>query len=122
MVGHENGRLLNITYPTGSHCGTAIRKQGYKLKSIWDDYSDDYGVFGVEPDDTNHTSMFYPHFPPLNDAPSNWITVDLDQPHSRGYPISPWKSETIWRIKCDLSNKFFKKPRLPTSDEELDMD
>ena len=63
MVGHESGHLLNITYPTGGHDGAATRKQGYKLKSIWDDY----GVFGVEPD-TNPTSMLYPHFPPLNNA------------------------------------------------------
>ena len=29
------------------------------------------------------------------------------QPYSRDFPIiSPWKSERIWRIKCDLFNKF----------------
>ena len=39
MVGHESGHLLNITYSMGSHYGAATRKQGYKLKSIWDDYS-----------------------------------------------------------------------------------
>ena len=43
MVGHESGQLLNITYPKGSHYGAATRKQGYKLKSIWDHYSDDWG-------------------------------------------------------------------------------
>ena len=88
MVGHESGHLWKITYPRGSHYGAATRKQGYKLKYIWDDYSDDYGVFGVEPDNTNPTSMFYPQFPPLNNAPSNWSTVDLDQPYSRDFPIS----------------------------------
>ena len=34
---------------------------------------------------------------------------------------SPWKSERIWRIKCDLTNKFFKKHLLPTSEERLDV-
>ena len=122
MVGHESGHLWKITYPRGSHYGAATRKQGYKLKYIWDDYSDDYGVFGVEPDNTDPTSMFYPQFPPLNNAPSNWSTVDLDQPYSRDFPISPWKSERIWRIKCGRINKFYKKHRSPISDEELDMD
>ena len=60
-----------------------------KFKSIWDDY----GVFGVKPDNTDPTSMFYPHFPPLNNAPSNWSTVDLDEPYSRDFPVSPWKTE-----------------------------
>ena len=42
------------------------------------------GMFGVTPDNTDPTSMFYPDFPPLNNAPSNWITVDLDKPYSLG--------------------------------------
>ena len=99
-------QLLNIACPTASHYGAATRKQGYKLKSIWEDYGDDYGVFGFELDDTDPTFMFRPRFPPLNNAPSNWSTVDLDQPYSR--EISPWKSERIWRIKCDLYDNFFK--------------
>ena len=86
-------------------------------------YGDDYGVFGFEYDDTDPTLMFIPSFPPLNNAPSNWSTVDLDQPYSRNWPISPWKSERIWRIKCDLTDKFFKiHHRSPTSEEILDMD
>ena len=56
MVGHESGHLWKITYPRGSHYGAATRKQGYKLKYIWDDYSDDYGVFGIEPDNTDPTA------------------------------------------------------------------
>ena len=80
-------------------------------------------MFGFEYDDTDPTSMFLPSFPPLNNAPSNWSTVDLDQPYSRDWPIiSPWESERIWRVKCDLTDKFFKKYRLPTPEERLDMD
>ena len=37
-----------------------------------------YGVFGFEYD-TDPTSMFLPSYPLLNNAPSNWSTVDLDQ-------------------------------------------
>ena len=37
----------------------------------------------------------------------NCDIVDLDQPYSRDCPISPWKSERIWRIECDLTDKFF---------------
>ena len=125
MVGHESGQLLNIACPSASHNGAATRKQGHKLQSIWKHYGDDYGVFGFEIDDTDPTSMFLPHFPPLNNAPSNWSTVDLDQLYCRDCPIiiSPWKSERIWRIKCYLTDKFFKKHHhLPTSDERLDMD
>ena len=122
-VGHESGQILNIACPRASHYGAATRKQGCKLQSLWEHYGDDYGVFGFEYDDTDPTSMFIPSFPPLNNAPSNWSTVDLDQPYSRDCPISPWESERIWRIKCDLTDKFFKKHhRLPTSEEILDMD
>ena len=99
--------------------GAATRKQGYKLQSLWEHYGDDYGVFGFEYD-TDPTSMFIPSFPPLNNPPSNWSTVELDQPYTRDCPISPWKSERIW---CDLTNKFFKKHhRSPTSEERLDME
>ena len=122
MVGHKSGLVLKITCPSASHYGAPTRKQGYKLQSLWEHYGDDYGVFGFEYDDTDQTSMFIPSFPPLNNAPSNWSTVDLDQPYSRDCLISPWKSERIWRIKCDLTDKFFKKHRLPTSEERLDMD
>ena len=61
---------------TASHYGAASRKQGYKLKSIWEDYGDDYGVVGFKLD-TDPTSMFHPHFPPLNNAPSNWSIVAI---------------------------------------------
>ena len=67
-------RLTNITYPSGSHYGAATRKQGYKLNSIREEYSDDYGVFGVSSD-----SPINPEYPPLNNAPSNWSCVDLDK-------------------------------------------
>ena len=97
MVGHENGQLWNIACPSASHYGATTRKQGYKLQSIWEHYGDDYGVFGFEIDDTNPTSMFRPSFLSLINAPSNWSTVDLDQPYFTDCPISPWKSERIWR-------------------------
>ena len=80
MVGHESGQLLNITYPT-------MELHGYKLKSFWDDY----GLCGVTPDDTYPTYIFYPDFP------SNWSTVDLDQPYCRDSPSRPWVSKRIWR-------------------------
>ena len=107
IVGHRSGQLLKIACPSASHYGAATRKQGYKLQSLWEHYGDDYGVFGFEYD-TDPTSMFLPSLPPLNSAPSNWSTVDLDQPYSRDCPITPWKSESMWRIKCDLTDKFFK--------------
>ena len=119
MVGHESGQVLKIACPSASHYGAANRKQECKLQPLWECYNDDYGVFGF---DTDPTSMFIPSFPPLNNAPSNWSTVDLDQPYSRDCPISPWISERIWRIKCDLTDKLFEKHhRFPTSEEKLDM-
>ena len=48
-------------------------------------------------------------FSPLNNAPSKWSTVDLDQPYSRESPSRPWVSERIWKIKCDISSRFFKR-------------
>ena len=64
--------------------------------------------------------MFIPSFPPLNNAPSNWSTVDLDEPYSRDCPISPWISERIWTIKCDLTDKFIEKHhRFPTAEDNL---
>jgi hypothetical protein len=117
MVGHEAGRLENMTYPRDSHYGATTRKQGDRLKYLWDDYSDEYGVFGI-------TSVGCGiDFPPLNNAPSNWSTFDLDQPYSRDYPPLRWTSERIYRIKYERSCRFFKEHhRLPTSDEERDMD
>ena len=118
MIGHEMGQLTNITYPRGSHYGAVSRKQGCRLNSTWEEYSDDYGVFGVSSDTSND-----PEYPPLNNAPSNWSSVDLDTPYTRDSPSRPWVSERVWKIKCDLSNRFFKKHcHLPTSDEILDMD
>ena len=32
-------------------------------------------------------------FSPPNNAPSNWRTVDLDQPYSRESPSRPWVNE-----------------------------
>ena len=56
-------------------------------------------------------------FSPLNNAPSNWSTVEL---YSRESPSRPWVTERIWKIKCDISSRFFKRHRrLPTSDEIL---
>ena len=68
IVGHEMGQLTNITYPRGSHHGAATRKQGYRLNSIWEEYNDNYGVFGVSSENCHDYS-------PLNNAPSNWSTV-----------------------------------------------
>ena len=62
-VGHEIGQLTNITYPSSSHYGAATRKQSYKLNSIWEEYSDDYGVFGVSSD-----TPINPDYPPLNNG------------------------------------------------------
>ena len=122
MVGHESGQVLKIACPSDSHYGAATRKQGCKLQHLWAHYGDDYGVYyGFEYDDTDPTSMFIPSFPPLNNAPSNWSTVDLDQPYSRDCPISPWISERMWTIKCDLTDKFIEKHRFPTAEEKLDM-
>ena len=113
IVGHEMGQLTNIIYPCDSHHGAATRKLGYRLNSIWKEYSDDYGVFDVASENCHE-------FSPLNNAPSNWSTVDLDQPYSRESPSRPWVSERIWKIKCDISSRFFKRHRrLPTSDEIL---
>ena len=90
IVGHEMGQLTNITYPypRGSHHGAATRKRGYRLNSIWEEYSDDYGVFGVSSENCCDYS-------PLNNAPSNWSTVDIDQLYSRESPSKPWVSERI---------------------------
>ena len=111
------GQLTNITYPRGSHYGAVSRKEGCRLNSVWEEYSNDYGVFGVS--DTSSD----PEYPPLNNAPSTWSSVDLDTPYTRDSPSRPWVSERVWKIKCDLSSRFFKKYcRLPASDEILDMD
>ena len=59
MIGHEMGQLTNITYPRGSHYGAVSRKQGCRLNSIWEEYSDDYGVFGVSSDTSSD-----PEYPP----------------------------------------------------------
>ena len=53
----------------------------------WDiGLSDDYGVFDVASENCHE-------FSPLNNAPSNWSTVDLDQPYSRESPSRPWVRE-----------------------------
>ena len=63
IVVHEMGQLT-VTYSKGSHHGAATRKQGYRLYSIWEEYSEDYGVFGVSSKNCHDYS-------PLNNAPSN---------------------------------------------------
>ena len=113
--------LSNFELATGRSC-TRTGRPFTRIDQCGENPGDDYGVFGVEQDNTDPTSMFYPYFSPLNTAPSSWSTIDLDQPYSRDYPSSAWKSKRIWRIKCDLFNKCLKKHRLPTSDEEFDMD
>ena len=111
-VGHEMGQLTNIIYPKGSHYGALSRKQGCKLNILWEEYSDDYGVFGVSSDS--------PYYRPLNNAPSNWSSIDLDTPCTWDSQNRPWTSERVWRSVT--SNKLFKKHhRLPTSDEIVDM-
>ena len=84
IVGHEMGQL-NVTYPSDSHHRAATRKHEYRLDSMWE-YSNDYGVFGVLSENCHECS-------PLNTAPLNWSTVDLDQPYSRESPSRPWESK-----------------------------
>ena len=79
-------QLSNFTYPMGSHYGAATRTQGYKLKFIWMTIAMTMECL----DNTNPTSMFYPEFPPLNNAPSNWSAVDLDKPYSRDSQSRLW--------------------------------
>ena len=118
--GHETGQLLRITYPQTAHTywGGATRQQGHELLSMWLSYGDSYGVFGVHQD-----TIEFPEIPPLNNASSNWSTVDLDAPYSRDYVYGPWKSERVWEIKCKLSQQYYKMHgELPDDDQLAMMD
>ena len=95
---------------------------GRKCQPLWERYGDDYGVFRFEYDDTDPTSIFIPSFPLLNNAPSNWSTVDLDQPYSRDCPISPWIVRGYGGLSVTSPINSKKKYRLHTSEEILDMD
>lgn len=111
--GHETGQLMHITFPQGTHSGGVTREQGCALDAIWSSYSDSYGVFGIQQD-----YSLDPDFPPLNNAPSNWSSVDLDAPYSRDIPFIRWESERVWEIKCELSQQYFKKfGEVPTNDQ-----
>ena len=118
--GHETGQLIKITYPrtTCTYWGGANRQQGQELLSIWVSFSDSYGVFGVQQD-----TIEFPDYPPLNNAASNWSTVDLDAPYSRDYECGPWKSERVWEIKCKLSQRYYEMyGELPDADQLATMD
>ena len=72
-VGH--GVLCNIRYPTHTYCGGATPQQGEQLLAIWNQFHDDYGVFCI--DAANFNSI-----PPLNNAPGNWSTRELQEVES----------------------------------------
>ena len=54
ILGHEMGQLTNITFPRGSHYGAVSRKQGCTLNSIWEECSDDYGIFVTRYEKRDH--------------------------------------------------------------------
>ena len=95
--GHDTGRLRFIIYPRFTHSGGATWAQGCELSAIWESYGDDYGVFGAESE-----CSWCPRFPPLNNAPSNWSSVDIDAPYCNDYKPRPWTSERVWEIKTNL--------------------
>lgn len=71
-VGH--GVLCNIIryirYSTHTYCGGATPQQGEQSLAIWSQFHDDYGVFCIAAANFNSIT-------PLNNAPANWFTRDL---------------------------------------------
>ena len=68
-------------------------------------------------------SIVIPNIHPLVMLHQIGVLLIWIPPYTQDSPSRPWVSERVWRIKCDLSNRSFKKHCcLPTSDEILDMD